>query len=506
MTEDLFDRLFVLDMANNHQGSLEHGLNIIRAVGEKVRAQGVKAALKFQYRDLDTFIHPGFRTSETYKHIPRFLGTRLSPEDFRALAREVKARGMMTMCTPFDERSVDLILEHDLEIIKIASCSAQDWPLLEKIASTRKPVVCSTGGLATRELDNLVSFFSHRNLPFALMHCVSIYPTPLEEMALDRIDFLRSRYPFLKIGFSTHEDPDNLDVVKMAVAKQAVILERHVGLETDAIKLNAYSSRPEQLERWFQAAKAAAAACAFVRDVILPEERRALDSLKRGIYARRALKKGEPIGREDVYFAMPLQPGQMESGKYKEGLLSYRKDPRRLSLVADRDYAPDEPIADRGIEDVSAAVFELIHGVKGLLYESRVAIGPEFKVELSHHYGIGKIREVGAVIIDVVNREYCKKLLVQVPGQFHPEHYHKKKEETFQVLYGELIVHYKGEEKILRPGDQILIERGARHDFSTRTGVVVEEISTTHIRDDSFYLDDKVAKDPAARKTKFELW
>lgn len=506
MKEDLFDKLFVLDMANNHQGSLEHGLNIIRAVGEKVRAQGVKAALKFQYRDLDTFIHPDFRESAVYKHIPRFLGTRLSGEDFQVLAREVRAQGMITMCTPFDEPSVDLILEHGLEIIKIASCSAQDWPLLEKIASSGKPVVCSTGGLVTRELDNLVSFFGHRNIPFALMHCVSVYPTTLKDMSLDRIDFLRTRYPFLKIGFSTHEEPDNLEVVKMAVAKKAVILERHVGLETEAVKLNAYSSRPEQLEKWFEAAKTAYVACDFVKDEVLPEERAALDSLKRGVYARRELRKAQPIAREDIFFAMPLQPGQMDSGKYKEGLLSYRKAPRHTVFLADRDYKPNEPLRDREMTDVSAVVFELIHDVKGLLFESRVAIGPEFKVELSHHYGIEKIRDVGAVIIDVVNREYCKKLLIQVPGQFHPEHYHKKKEETFQVLYGELIIHYNGREKILRAGDQILVERGARHDFSTRTGVVVEEISTTHVRDDSYYLDDKVALDPAARKTKFELW
>ncbi|MBN2198355.1 MAG: N-acetylneuraminate synthase family protein [Candidatus Aminicenantes bacterium] len=506
MREDVFDKLFVLDMANNHQGSLEHGLDIVRAVGEKVRAQGVKAALKFQYRDLDTFIHPDFTDSKEYKHIPRFLGTRLRPEDFLELAREVRARGMITMCTPFDEASVDLILEHDLDIIKIASCSSQDWPLLEKIASADKPVICSTGGLVTRELDNLVSFFRHRKVPFALMHCVSVYPTPLKDMSLDRIDFLRSRYPFLKIGFSTHEDPDNLEVVKIAVAKHAAILERHVGLETETVKLNAYSSRPEQLEKWFQAAKEAAVACDFVRDRILPEERTALDSLKRGVYARRPLKKGEPIGREDIFFAMPLQPEQMESGKYKEGLLSYSRTPRHIAFAADRDYAAGEPIRDQEMKDVSAIVFELIHDVKGLLYESRVVIGPEFKVELSHHYGIENIREVGAVIIDVVNREYCKKLIVQVPGQYHPEHYHKKKEETFQVLYGDLIVHYNGEEKILRPGDQILVERGARHDFTTRTGVVVEEISTTHVRNDSYYLDDKVAKDPAARKTKFDLW
>ncbi len=380
MKEDLFDRLFVLDMANNHQGSLEHGLNIIRAVGEKVRARGVKAALKFQYRDLDTFIHPDFRESTVYKHIPRFLGTRLSPEDFKVMAGEVRDQGMITMCTPFDEPSVDLILEHGLDIIKIASCSSQDWPLLEKIASAGKPVICSTGGLVTRELDSLVSFFTHRQTQFALMHCVSVYPTPLKDMSLDRIDFLRVRYPFLKIGFSTHEEPDNTDVVKMAVAKHADILERHVGLETETIKLNAYSSRPAQLDKWFQAAQAAWEGCDYERDAVLDEERKSLDSLKRGVYAARDLKAGRPIGREDIFFAMPLQPGQMESGKYKEGLITYRKAPRQFSLVADREYRKNEPLRDKEFDDVSAIVFGLIHGVKGLLYESRVAIGPEFKV------------------------------------------------------------------------------------------------------------------------------
>jgi len=144
--------------------------------------------------------------------------------------------------------------------------------------------------------------------------------------------------------------------------------------------------------------------------------------------------------------------------------------------------------------------------MKGILYGGRIAIGKEFKVELSHQYGVEKFREYGAMIIDVINREYCKKLLIQVPGQVHPMHYHKVKEETFQVLHGDLIIEYGNETKVLNPGDKLVIERGVPHSFTTKNGVIVEEVSTTHVKDDSYYLDKNVPKDTRIRKTKFELW
>ncbi|HEU5304191.1 MAG TPA: N-acetylneuraminate synthase family protein, partial [Gemmatimonadales bacterium] len=177
-----FRNLFVLDLANNHQGQVGHGLRIIHEVAQVVHARGARAALKFQLRDLDTFIHPGHRSGTKNKHIPRFLSTRLSRGDFAAMTAEVRRQDMVTMATPFDESSVDLIGELGIEVVKVASCSATDWPLIEKIAQCNKPVIFSTGGLSLKEIDDLVSFFDHRRVHFAIMHCVSIYPTPDERM------------------------------------------------------------------------------------------------------------------------------------------------------------------------------------------------------------------------------------------------------------------------------------------------------------------------------------
>lgn len=496
MKTPFFDHLFILDMANNHQGSLDHGLAIIRSVANGCKEKGRRSAIKFQYRQLDTFIHPEYTNAATPKHIPRFMSTRLPMDQYKIMVDEAKRLGLMTACTPFDEESVSVIEEHEIDIIKIASCSARDWPLLERVASARKPVVVSVGGTSVAEIDALVSFFSHRNIPLAIMHCVAIYPTANEDLQLNQIDYFKRRYPFIPIGFSTHEKQDNYEAVQIAVAKGARLLERHVGLPTDTIQLNAYSSRPDQLEGWMDAANRAWVMCgANTRLSPKNEEKDSLDSLRRGVFARRFIAKGEKIGRDALFFAMPYIEGGMDTSQLT--IHSY-------GLVADRDYSASEAISPACMQAAKTThdLYSVIHQTKALLYEGRISIGKEFDVTLSHHYGVEKFREVGAIVVDCINREYCKKLIIQVPGQFHPRHHHQKKEETFQVIYGELILDLEGKELILKPGDQVLVERGQVHSFTTKTGVVVEEVSTTHYKDDSFYDDSCIVPDPALRKTR----
>src|SRR5690606_12377630 len=101
---------------------------------------------------------------------------------------------------------------------KIASCSARDWPLLEKVAATGLPIIASTGGMRHDEIDDLVSFLQHRGCDFALMHCVSIYPTPDEACNLGVIAGFRERYPGRTIGWSTHAPPQDTAQVGIAAA------------------------------------------------------------------------------------------------------------------------------------------------------------------------------------------------------------------------------------------------------------------------------------------------
>ena len=494
-----FNDLFVFDLANNHQGNLEHGLRIIEEVGVVAKSHQVRGVLKFQFRQLDSFIHPEHKSSSSNKHIGRFASTRLDYPEYRVMFDAIKAHGMLTMCTPFDEESIDLIVSMGFDLIKVASCSAQDWPLLEKMADSNIPLIFSTGGLTLSHIDDLVSFFDHRGSDFAIMHCVSLYPTPNEKCHLNQIDVMRRRYPGRVIGWSTHESPDQVMPVTIAVAKGARIFERHVGVVTDTIKLNAYSSTPHEVDTWISAAKSAMAICGSQTRVVDPEEIKSIDTLRRGVFAKSPIKKGEPISSDQVFFAMPFQSGQLDSGHWKSGIIAQADIDTNQPLLVESLQIPLDPDYQL-IKDV-------VHDVKALLAEARIALSSEFDTEYSHHYGIKKFRDYGAVIINVINREYCKKILVQLPGQKHPPHYHKLKEETFQVLHGELHIVVDGREKVLHPGDTCLVLPGVWHSFWTLTGCVIEEVSTTHFDNDSIYKDPMINKlERHQRKTKVNHW
>jgi len=492
----LFKDLFIFEMANNHQGDVNHGLAIIREMGKLQRKYNINAAVKFQYRQLDTFIHPDFRHDKEAKHISRFLSTELSLNDYYTMVQATREEGLVTVCTPFDEESVDIILKHGIEIIKVASCSADDWPLLQKIATAGKPVIASTGGLLMPQIDNLVSFMRHRSLDFAVLHCVGIYPSPDEVQHLNFIEKLIRRFPDVTIGYSGHEAPDNTDVAKVAIAKGARILERHVGLPTDTVKLNAYSMNPEQVDQWIAATLQARVICGNHEKSVTQAEMDSLLSLKRGVFARHNLKEGQEIEASDVFFAMPCQPGQLTSGEFGR---------YRARWKTTRDYKAKEAVFETNPPDLYTQIRGIIHQAKGLFTEAGIVLGENYEVELSHHYGLENFAATGCLIVTVMNREYCKKLIVVLPGQSNPMHKHKKKEETFQLLHGDLQAILEEEQYNLKPGDQLLVKRDTWHSFRSVNGAIFEEISTTHYRNDSFYADEKIAAlDPMQRKTVLE--
>ena len=341
--------------------------------------------------------------------MPRFLATRLSEKDFAELVKEARAQKLIVMATPFDENSVDLAEKLDVDILKVASCSATDFPLLERIAKAGKPIIISFGGVAIKCIDDVVTFFDHRYAHFAIMHCVSIYPTPTDKLQLEQIAVMKRRYPELTVGFSTHESPDNFENIQLAYAKGARIYEKHVGIETSKIKLNAYSANPKQVEKWVEAWERAKAAIGESAKILDGKEQEDLSALMRGVFAGKPIRKGQRVKASDVYFAFPIEKGQLPSGRFIDG------------IVADRTYKKNEAIAAGIRKDAFSkkhAVYQAIHAVKGMLNEAGVPITPEFSVELSHHYGLENFGKYGAVIIDCINREYCKKSSYSCRGKF----------------------------------------------------------------------------------------
>ncbi len=363
MTANIFDDLFVLELANNHWGSIERGIRIITEFGEVARQNNVKAAIKLQFRDVDSFVHADHRFREDHRYIKKVIATHLSWPELRTLVESVRAIGMMTMVTPFDEISVDKSVEFGVEMLKIASSDIRDWHLIEKMASTGKPVIASSGGSALEDIDSLVEFFKSREIPFALNHCVSIYPSGDDELELNQIDFLRGRYPESVIGFSTHEMTDWYSSVMMAYAKGARTFERHVDIDFEGVPVSPYCTLPEQADVWFKAfhkAKEMCGSSAETKRKAPEKETRYLDELVRGVYARRTMLPGHILTSDDVYFAVPLVHGQISVREFTTGEMlkrpvsadgpinlrdidcGYSNDLRLQRLVEDRGVPPSD--------------------------------------------------------------------------------------------------------------------------------------------------------------------
>jgi sialic acid synthase SpsE/quercetin dioxygenase-like cupin family protein len=500
MKEDDCKPLFILEMANNHMGDVEHGKRIIREFAAVTRDFDYDFAFKLQYRHLDTFIHPDFQRRMDVKFVKRFSETRLRDEDFAALKQEMVQSGFKTMCTPFDERSVDLIEKHGHDFLKIGSCSFTDWPLLERIAATNLPIVASAAGASWEEIDRVISFFDHRQKNVTLMHCVAQYPTEAKDLQLNQIELMRRRYPAHRIGFSTHEKPEDCDVILAAIAKGATVFERHVAVATEKYQVNAYSSTPAQFRRWLEAARKGFELCGVAHERVAgtPAEIAQLAALSRGVFARRAIAAGERLTSEDYFLAMPCTEGQLLA----RNLSKYRV------FTTTRAIARNAALMVSALTQVDhqSQIRSILADVKKVLKKSRITLpSSRSDLEISHHYGLEKFQENGVVILNFINREYCKKVLVMLPGQQHPEHAHQQKEETFYVIHGDMTISLNGEEKTYKSGDLILVNRGVKHQMSTKHGVIFEEISSTHYKNDSYYTDETIMRN-TARKTLLTYW
>lgn len=492
--------LFIFEMANNHMGDVLHGLAMIQEYGKFITAfPEFCFGFKFQYRHLDTFIHPDYVGNDEFHYVKRFSETRLDKGVFQQFKNALDDAGFVTICTPFDESSVDLIEEHGYEVLKIASCSFTDWPLLERIARTDKPIIGSTAGASLEDIDKIVLFFEHRQKPFTLMHCVGSYPTPEDDLQLNQIVLFKARYPQIGIGYSTHEDPNNTEAVKMAIAMGASVFERHVGLPTEAYALNAYSSSPEQIQCWLEAARQALQMCGVHgnRRPISQKEQSDLRGLQRGAFAKVSIKAGQTIDPDHVFHAIPNLPNQLVANSLS----------KYVEVVAKKDIPAMQPLLSDEVTltDSRDRILGIIKKIKHLVLESGIKLQNKIDFELSHHYGLDQFDQYGCTIMNIINREYCKKLILLLAGQENPMHTHKTKEETFHILFGRGWIDLDGDKKAFTAGDILTVERHVPHSFGSQTGAILEEVSTTHIKADSYY-KDPVINGADNRKTNMTFW
>ncbi|RPH52393.1 MAG: N-acetylneuraminate synthase [Desulfobacteraceae bacterium] len=208
---------FIAEVGINHNGDARIAEKLIRAAARS----GVNA-VKFQ-----TYI-----TEKRIKQdSPIFAILKKCELSFKVQANLkafAEAEGVTFFSTPFDTDSVDFLTGIDVPAFKIASFELVNLMLVRKIASAGKPVIASRGMACRSEIDAAVDIFTENHVPYALLHCVSAYPTALEDVNLNVIRNLGQLYP-CPIGYSDHTLGIHAPVIAVAVG--ARIIEKHFTLD-----------------------------------------------------------------------------------------------------------------------------------------------------------------------------------------------------------------------------------------------------------------------------------
>ncbi len=184
-------------------------------------------AVKFQTLRADALVGPGVPA-----RVARLKGFELSADQYRALSALTHELGMLFLSTPLDLESAAM-LRPLVDAYKIASGDITFVPLLEAVADSGLPVIVSTGASTLLEVERAVTVLSARETAFgdrlALLHCVSSYPAPPDQLNLLAIPTLRARFPRCTIGYSDHALGS--DAVLAAAALGARIIEKHFTLD-----------------------------------------------------------------------------------------------------------------------------------------------------------------------------------------------------------------------------------------------------------------------------------
>lgn len=212
----------------NHNGSLDNALKLVDMAADA----GVDA-VKFQKRNLDSLYPQELLTDSNQAEwafqymIPVLQQVELTDDEFAQIQAHAVKRGIRFMCTPWDEPTLRSLEQLGVEIYKVASADLINFPLLDAIAETGKPMILSTGMSTEEEIERTVAFLGERGADFALLHCVSTYPAPFENLNLRYLHRLE-RFG-VPVGYSSHERGIAMPVA--AVALGACIVEKHITLD-----------------------------------------------------------------------------------------------------------------------------------------------------------------------------------------------------------------------------------------------------------------------------------
>jgi N-acetylneuraminate synthase len=300
--------IFIAEAGINHDGDIKIAKKMVDAAAEAgadyVKTQSIIAeklctpnALKSSY------IEEGSGEGESFRALLKRIC--INKEEHYIMKEHCDRKGIKFLSTAFDEESFDLLLDLGIEVVKVASGDLTNIPLLRYMASSKLPMIVSTGMATLAEIEEAVDAIANKegNNQIVLMHCVSWYPAKIEESNLRYMETLRHAFGF-PVGFSDHTLGINMSIAARAMG--AVILEKHFTMDSKKFGPDhAASIEPNEMKQLVQGIREVERGLGSSVRQFSEKEIGQRKVHRRSIVANKFIKAGETFAQDNLAIKRP---------------------------------------------------------------------------------------------------------------------------------------------------------------------------------------------------------
>ena len=219
-----FEPLIIVELGINHKGSLDLAIDLvdkaINAGAEMIKHQ--THIPEDEMIDEAKKIRPGNSKLTIYEIIKK---NSLNEKNEKKLMKYVESKKCIFISTPFSKKAADRLISFKVPAFKIGSGECNNYPLIKYISKFKKPIILSTGMNSVSSIKPAVKIIESKKIPYALLHCTNIYPTPANLVRLNCILELKKKFPRAVIGLSDHTASNHTSYAALAFGVS--IIEKH---------------------------------------------------------------------------------------------------------------------------------------------------------------------------------------------------------------------------------------------------------------------------------------
>lgn len=311
-----YEPIVIAEIGINHGGSLEVAKKMVDAAF-KAGAEIIKHQTHVVSDEMSIHakkIKPGNADVSIYEIMKNAA---LDEDEEAELCEYVRAKGMIFLSTPFSRAAAERLARFKVQAYKIGSGECNNYPLIKHVASYGKPVILSTGMNTIDSVKKAVDILREYRVPYALLHCTNIYPTPPHLIRLNALTELREAFPDAVVGLSDHSVTNYPCIA--AVALGASILERHF---TDTMSRKGpdiiCSMDPEALQELINASKIVYYAREGNKGPV-PEEAPTIRFAFASVVSIKDIKKGETFSYDNIWVKRP-GTGEIKAADFEKVL------------------------------------------------------------------------------------------------------------------------------------------------------------------------------------------